>query len=584
MIQLDPQQKEAVFTESKRALVLAGAGSGKTRVLVERIAHLIENNKVSSSEILALTFTRKAAGEMLSRLEARIGGAGQRISIGTIHATALNLLHRFGDLIGMKPRDITVYGERDETTLLKECAIDLGIYNGKAWKVKKGDVDVMLNAYYSRGEEPGEDHPGYKLFRDLLDRCRENNALTYGMILTSMMRLVPEIKQYLQWKYILVDEAQDTDPLQWWIIEEFPRLLGASIFAVGDVDQSIYRFRGAVPEYLIREQHTFDIYRLENNYRSLPEIVEAANRLIEHNSERLPKTMHPTRNLDVAPSQLDPEVVQTLTGCDSYELANVVAAWKYWGYGSVAVLSRVHKLLEKLSEELTAIGVPHVKIGRKTELTNSEEFRRIHAFLKLIVNPYDNFSFMLIREKVGLSREQYNAVRLASTQMSLSHCQAWIKTAFHIPEFFQYDWGGGDYPLFNVIAHLQDSVAISDDIADFITAWVADNPTGTVAEYLDWLATWDIQEEIADEENKDKVTLCTIHAAKGLEFPVVILAGCNEGILPSKRAVSAGDIEEERRLMYVAATRAEDRLVITVRPEDDRRDNPPSRFLREICP
>lgn len=580
MIQLDTKQEEAVFTESTRALVLAGAGSGKTRVLIERIAHLIEDKKVSPAEILALTFTRKASSEMRSRLEARIGGAANRVSIGTIHATALKLLHRFGDLIGMKARNITVYGEFEEQYLLREVAIDLGIYNGKSWKVKKRDVDAMLNTYYSRGEEPTEDNPAYKLFRDLLDRCRENNALTYGMILTSMMRLVPEIKQYLQWKYILVDEAQDTDPLQWWIIEEFPRLLGASIFAVGDIDQSIYRFRGAVPEYLVKTQHTFDIYRLENNYRSLPEIVEAANRLIEHNSERLPKTMRATRNLDVSSFDIDTEVVQTLTGCDSHELANVVSAWKYWGHGSIAVLSRIHVLLEKLSEELTILNIPHVKIGRKTELTNSEEFRRFHAFLKLIVNPYDNFAFMLVREKIGLSREQYNTVRLASTQMSLSHYQAWVKTSFTIPEFMQHDWNGGDYPLFTVIAHLQDSFVIAEDIADFITAWIEQNPKGTVAEYLDWLATWDVQDEIADEENEDKVTLCTAHAAKGLEFPVVILAGCNEGIMPSKRAVSAGDIEEERRLMYVAATRAEDRLIITVRPETE--ESPRSRFIGEM--
>ena len=573
MIQLDEQQQAAVYTDSPRALVLAGAGSGKTRVLVERVAHLIENKKVSPSEILALTFTRKAASEMRSRLEARIGGAANRVSIGTIHATALKLLHRFGDLIGMKPRAITVYGDFEEQYLIKEIAIDLGIYNGKAWKVKKRDIDAMLNAYYSRGEEPGEDHPAYKLFRDLLDRCRENSSLTYGMILTSMMRLVPEIKQYLQWKYILVDEAQDTDPLQWWIIEEFPRLLGASIFAVGDIDQSIYRFRGAVPEYLVKAQDTFDIYRLENNYRSSPEIVAAANSLIEHNTERLPKTMRATRQSQGLP-------VQKAYNFDSAGLASYISQLD--NQSSVAVLSRVHVLLSKLCDELTALGVPHVKIGRKTELTNSEEFRRFHAFLKLIVNPYDNFSFMLIREKVGLAREQYNAVRLTSAQTNTSHYQAWIATSFTTPEFMQYDWNGGDYSLFSVIAHLQDSFDIADDMADFITAWIEQNPTGTVAEYLDWLATWDISDEVAEEENEDKVTLMTIHAAKGLEFPVVIVAGCNDGILPSKRAVGAGDIEEERRLMYVAMTRAEDRLILTVRPEEEQRNNPPSRFLDEI--
>ena len=580
MISLDPDQLKAATTTSTNALVCAAPGSGKTRTLVERAAWLIEEQKISPFEIVLVTFTRKASQEMRERIGACIGAAANKITIGTFHSIALRLLHRFGDLIGYKPKNITVYGEWEESILLKECARDLAIYNGKTWKIRKNDVDAVFSAYYDCGKEPSEGSPCYKLFKDFMGRCRENCSMTYGGLLLGIRQLLPYIAKYLQWKHLMVDEAHDNSIFQWDLIRDIQAYTGCSLFAISDPDQAIYSWRGAYPQYIVDHAKDFDVYMLERNYRSLPEIVEAANRLIEHNSERLPKTMRATRNLDVSSFDIDTEVVQTLTGCDSVELANVVAAWKYWGHGSVAVLSRIHVLLEKLSEELTAIGVPHVKIGRKTELTNSEEFRRIHAFLKLIVNPYDNFSFMLIREKVGLSREQYNAVRLAATQMSASHYQAWVKSSFTLPEFMQYDWNGGDYPLFTVIAHMQDSVAISDDILDFITAWISDNPTGTVAEYLDWLATWDIQDEIADEENKDKVTLCTIHAAKGLEFPVVIVAGCNEGILPSKRAVSAGDIEEERRLMYVAATRAEDRLIITVRPETE--DSPRSRFIGEM--
>ena len=577
MIKLDEQQHAAVYTESPRALVLAGAGSGKTRVLIERIAHLVEDKKVSPTEILALTFTRKAAGEMRTRLEARLGNVANRISIGTIHATALRLLHRFGDLIGMKPKSITVYGDFEEQYLIKEIAIDLGIYNGKQWKVKKRDIDKMLNTYYSRGEEPTEEHPAYKLFRDLIGRMRENNSLTYGQLLIAMRSLVPQIAPYMPLRHIFCDEVQDNDSLQWEIINMMCSFFYAELFVVGDFDQSVYRFRGAVPEYLVKAQHTFDIYRLENNYRSLPEIVEAANHLIEYNSERLPKTMQATREKD----EIEYPVFINY-GFDSFQIANhIKAELTLCEPSDVAVLSRVHVLLEKLSQELTTLGVPHVKIGRKTELTNSEEFRRYHAFLKLIVNPYDNFAFMLIREKIGLTREQYNAVRLAATQMSLSHYQAWVKTTFSLPAFFEWDWNGGDSPLSTAIAHIQYSLTIPEAIAEFITAWIEQNPTGTVAEYLDWLATWDVSDEVAEEENEDKVTLMTVHAAKGLEFPVVIVAGCNEGILPSRQAINSGDIEEERRLMYVAATRAEDRLILTVRPEDDGK-SPRSRFLGEI--
>ena len=221
-------------------------------MIVERIAYLVEKKKVSPYEILAFTFTRKAAGELRRRIEERIEKRAYHIEIGTIHAVGLKLLHRFGDLIGMRPERITVYGGWEEEYLIKEIAGDLGLLKGKSWKVPKKTINDMLNEYYSKGDEPKEDHPGYPLFRELLTRCRENNSVTYGMILTSLMALVPIVKQYLKWKYVFLDEAQDTDPLQWWIVEEFPRILGASLFAVGDIDQSIYRFRGAVPEYLLK--------------------------------------------------------------------------------------------------------------------------------------------------------------------------------------------------------------------------------------------------------------------------------------------------------------------------------------------
>lgn len=249
MIQLDQQQFEAVHAEGKKVLVLSGAGSGKTRVIVERISYLVEEKKVSPFEILALTFTRKSAGELRTRIEERVGDKANHIAIGTIHAIALNLLHRFGDLVGIKSRSITVYGGFEEEFLIKEIAIDLGLYK-KHWCVPKQEIYSMLNAYYSKGEEPKEIHRGYTLFKELLSRCRENNSMTYGMLLTAMMELVPKIKDYLKWKHIFIDEVQDCDPLQFWIVEQFPILLGASTFAVGDDSQSIYRFRGACPEYL----------------------------------------------------------------------------------------------------------------------------------------------------------------------------------------------------------------------------------------------------------------------------------------------------------------------------------------------
>ena len=293
-VNLDPQQLEAVQTESLRALVLAGAGSGKTRVLVERIAYLIEEKKVSPYECLAITFTRKAASEMRERLTERLGPQAHNITIGTIHSVALRFLHRFGDLIGYRARSITVYSEWEEQFLLKEVARDLGIYKNGTWTPRKKIIDNVFLSWYAYGSVP-EEGKELELLQAFNARCRENNAITFGALQVKFFHLLPKIAQYLKFRHVLVDETQDNDYRQWQIINAICELTGASLFAVGDIDQSIYRFRGAVPEYLVKTQDEFDVYRLENNYRSLPEIVEAANNLIKHNTERLPKTMRATR-------------------------------------------------------------------------------------------------------------------------------------------------------------------------------------------------------------------------------------------------------------------------------------------------
>ena len=582
-VNLDDQQKAAIHTESRKALCIAGAGSGKTRVIIERIAYLIEKKKVSPYEILALTFTRKAAGELRQRIEERVEKRAYHIEIGTIHAVGLKLLHRFGDLVGLRPHNITVYGGWEEDYLIREIAVDLGMIKGKSWKIPKKTVYAMLNDYYSKGVEPNEDHLAYSLFHELLTRCRENNAVTYGMILTSLMTLVPKIRQYLKWRHIFLDEAQDTDPLQWWIVETFPNLLNASLFAVGDIDQSIYRFRGAVPEYLVEKQHEFDIYRIESNYRSMPEIVKCSNKLIENNVQRIPKTMRATREDIGIPS------ITVERDFDSETIADYIRRTLEQGVrpDDIVVLSRIHVLLEKLSQELTEFMIPHIKIGRKTELVNSESFRRFHAFLKLMINSYDNFAFLLIKDLVRISKDYYAEIRLKASQECKSHFQIWLDTSIKnkVLYYFKADKSSALYPAEIWKNCLEEIGFPFSDAFNFIREWQEENQ-GTLADYLKWLSTYDIQDEI--EEESSKLQLMTIHAAKGLEFPAVIIIGCNEGILPSRQSIASENIEEERRLMYVALTRAKDIAVLAVRPESKQRangqidENPQSRFIGEI--
>lgn len=574
---LDAQQTIAVRTSSKRALVLAGAGSGKTRTLIERIAYLTEECKVSPYEIMAFTFTRKAAGEIKTRLQERIGNKAYHVTMGTMHALSLSMINRFGEIIGLKQKQVTVYCQWEEEFLLKDVAQEMGIFNGKNWKIKKADIDGMFGTYYQRGIEPKEDDPLYPLFRAFIQRCRENNSLTYGGLLIGLRLLIPTMAKYLHIEHILVDEVQDIDHLQWAIILEMEKAFNAELFLVGDIDQSIYEWRGAAPKYLVDHQSEFDIYRMEVNYRSVPEIVTAANKLIEHNQDRITKTMTAARN------QFFLYDVRVLKNIDSEAIVGLFIEDP--ADRPIAVLARNHSLLQKIDRLMEEANISHVYIGKNTALTNSEPFRRFHAFLKLCINPYDNFSFLLIKDVIGLTREEYGKIRLEAAQEGKSHFQVW-------------DWINKENDIFVLLGEnaegLDDSYRLiaerfpdlSPESAAFINEWLKESSSDRIEDYLSWLATYDLQDEIKDE-SKEEITLMTIHAAKGLEWPVVIVAGCNEGIMPSKQAVISGDIESERRLFYVAMTRAQDQLVLTVRPERTERpgggfsESPISRFIGE---
>lgn len=574
---LDPQQEAAAYSSAPMVLCLAGAGSGKTRVVVERIAHLVHDCQVSPYEIMAVSFTRKASSELRHRIKERIGGAAGRIQMGTIHAIALRYLRRFGEMIGLRGQNLTVYSEWESEYLLREVAIDLGIYKGKAWKIPRRETQAVFDAYYQEGALPEEDHPCRRIFDEFMARCRENNSLTYGGILKSFDTIIPKISPYLPLKHIFVDEAQDLDRLQWRIFDTLVLLGRAQLFVVGDIDQSIYSWRGAVPEYLIGRQGNFQVYRIENNYRSRPQIVEAANRLIEHNTARIPRTMRPVRE--------DDALVQVLTGQDTQSAAQ-------WSLGcsdphNVAFLARNHLLLKKLAAKMDELGAPYTYVGRTAELVESQLFRVFHAFLKLTVNPYDNFSLLLIREQLGIGRQEYNDIRLRATQESKGHFQVWLHDGSEAARWW-YCWQSEPFNIF--MRELVNFDWPNDilPVVRFIEDWAEENPEKNINDYLQWLATYDVQDEIREDDQHLK--LMTIHAAKGLEWPVVVLLGCNEGILPSKQSIEAEDVEAERRLMYVACTRAKDSLILAVRPEEkiDERgkiySNPVSRFIGEMIP
>ena len=575
-MELNEKQKAVVEATEDNILCIAPPGSGKTRVLVERAAHLIENKKVSPFELLLLTFTRKAAGEMRARLLERLGNKAYNIKIGTFHAVALGLIQRFGEFIGLHPGRITVYGEWESSYLLKTIAIEMGVYK-KAWKPKKKDIDKAFNDYYSSGLPPEITNPAYKIFRVFAARLRENNSLTYGSILTGLHLLLPHIKQYLKYKHIMTDESQDSDSLQWYLVRKIQKICKATLFCVADPDQSIYGWRGADADYLIRNQDEFTTYKLEINYRSDAHVVEAANNLISHNKNRIEKTMK-TFRADWTP-------ITIKNNLTSAGIVGMYISLEQKDPGCKrAILGRNHFLLEKMSQIMEEAKIPHTYIGKEGKLTNSEEFRRFHAFLKLIVNPYDNFAFLLIRDIVDVSTEDYANIRLSAAKDGKSHFQTWHECFTATP--FEGAESHGKNSLADIAFSIDPLMnAESPDTVEFILKWVMENPKGSIYHYLKWLAVYDIQDEIKEET--EGVQLMTMHAAKGLEFPTVIIAGMNEGILPSKRATDIEEIEAERRLFFVAITRAEDKLIITTRPEESEfhgkvRIEPVSRFVGEM--
>jgi ATP-dependent exoDNAse (exonuclease V) beta subunit len=350
---------------------------------------------------------------------------------------------------------------------------------------------------------------------------------------------------------------------------------------------SIYEFRGAVPRYLVDHSGEFDIYRLEANYRSMPEIVKAANRLIENNQDRITKTMRATRE---APA-LAPESVQVENNIQSEGIVARANSW-HCKEAPVAILARKHSLLGKIDRLMEEAGIPHTYIGKTTALTNSEPFRRFHAFLKLAVNPFDNMSFLLIRDIIGLSREEYGRIRLSAAQTGRSHFQVLIERYALVSTEDLNITRLENTPLITGGSLSQCAEWLNEHHPDlspesmaFIQKWLEDHPND-IASYLDWLATFDVQDEIKGEE-AEGITLATIHAAKGLEWPIVIVAGCNEGIIPA-RPNDMDEIEGERRLFYTAMTRAMDQLMLTVRPTESTdgagrvHKSPESRFIMEL--
>lgn len=319
---LNPEQQTAVLADEKRVLVLAGAGSGKTRTLVERVAHLMENG-VSGYEIVCTTFTRAAAVKCGHGLRPYRQG-GPQVTVSSFHGLGLGLLKRYGQHIGLRYGHLTVYTPLEMEAMLRHCGELLGLYAKGKWKHGKRELDAFMAAI-ERGEN--EESPYTPLRTAFEAACRQNNALPYYGLIHGLAQLAAEgkVREFTNWTYFLVDEVQDLDRMQWRTLNAMlEHTEDSELYAVGDISQSIYGFRGAVPEYLqhIINAGTLTVYELRSNYRSSPAIVEAANSLIRHNTSHRVLEMQAMRETeDIL------HCLAKLGGADSAVLANMIAGW-----------------------------------------------------------------------------------------------------------------------------------------------------------------------------------------------------------------------------------------------------------------
>lgn len=629
---LNDKQKEAVLHFEGPLLILAGAGSGKTRVLTHRIAYLIEEHQIPPYHILALTFTNKAANEMRERVNNIIEYGAGSIWVSTFHSTCVRILRRFIDHLGYD-NTFTIYDSDDQKSLMKDICKQLNI------DTKKYKERTFLNAISSAKDElktpeqyADEVAKEYnkkifgRVYKEYQKRLKQNNALDFDdliMLTVQLFRQNAEILNHYQerFPFILVDEYQDTNTAQFTLLS----LLASryqNLCVVGDDDQSIYRFRGANIHNILNFEKIFPatkVIRLEQNYRSTKNILAAASGVIKHNSMRKEKTLWTTAEAGapISYGRYDNE----------YEEAQGIASDIHrevkdgMSYSDFAILYRTNAQSRVFEEKLIYEGIPYRIIGA-VNFYARKEIKDILCYLKTINNSADDIAIKRIinipRRGIGqttigrisdyaFSQEMpfYEALRRVDEIPGCTRASAKIHSFVSLIEHFRMKLRGEMYSLedmtqelLDVTGYIRELEAENTDEANGrienieslmnkIVQYEEDNNGGTLNDLLEDIALVADIDTVSDDA--EQVLLMTLHSAKGLEFPNVYICGMEETIFPGASAVFGDDpseLEEERRLCYVGITRAMKKLTLTSANQRMRNGemnfNRPSRFINEI--
>ena len=605
---LNPEQKEAVFHYEGPLLILAGAGSGKTRVLTHRVAWLIEEKQVNPWNIMAITFTNKAAGEMRERVETMLGGALGGVWVATFHSTCVRILRRYIDRIGFGT-NFTIYDGDDQKTIIKEICkrfqIDTKLYRERFFMAAiSAAKDELLSPddYAKQVHGDTRKQKVAEVYREYQKQLRASNALDFDDLIFRTVELFQQDAEVLEqyqdrFRFIMVDEYQDTNTAQFKLVS----LLAAkyrNLCVVGDDDQSIYRFRGANIQNILSFEEVYPdakVIRLEQNYRSTQNILTAANEVICHNEGRKEKKLW-TANGDGDKVRFR----QFLNGFEEAEyvagmISRKVGAGK-WRYGDCAVLYRTNAQSRMFEEKFLFANVPYKIIGG-INFYGRKEIKDVLAYLKTIENGRDDLAVRRIINvpKRGIGATTINRVQEYANTEDMSFYDA-LRVAGTIPgvgkSVAKLD---GFVQMIQTMRSKQPYYSVKELIEDVLeqTEYRKELMAEGTEEALDRLANIDellnkaasyaehaenpslggFLEEVALvadidnlEEDADHVVMMTLHSAKGLEFPVVFMVGMEDGMFPSYMSISSedpADLEEERRLCYVGITRAKETLILT---------------------
>lgn len=626
---LNPMQKEAVLHTEGPLLILAGAGSGKTRVLTHRIAYLIEEKEVNPWNILAITFTNKAAGEMRERVDSLVGFGAENIWVSTFHSTCVRILRRYIEHLGYTT-SFSIYDSDDQKTLMKQVFKTLDI-DTKQYKERSvlGIISSAKDKLISPEEfllNAGQDFRQKKvgeIYREYQNQLKKNNALDFDDLIVKTVELFQNDSQILDYyqerfRYIMVDEYQDTNTAQFKLISLLASKYG-NLCVVGDDDQSIYRFRGADIENILSFEQTFPgarVIKLEQNYRSTQNILDAANGVIRHNRGRKEKSLWTANGTgdEILFKQFD----------DARDEADYIARQirdSEFSYQDQAVLYRTNAQSRLLEERCIFYNVPYRLVGG-VNFYQRKEIKDILAYLKTVANGVDDLSVLRIINvpKRGIGATSMGRVTMFASEHGMSLYSA-LREARMVPglgkavekigrfisqmECFRAMAQSEEYSIQDLIEAILEETGYEEElkaegeieaetrmenIQELINkaaAYEEDSQHPSLDEFLEQVAL------VADIDNvdssEDRVTLMTLHSAKGLEFPKVYLAGMEDGLFPGMMAVSSDDptdMEEERRLCYVGITRAKKELVITAARKrmthGETRYCKPSRFVEEI--